>query len=158
MFNHQKYIYNHPHVIHEDFDGEVVIINLKTGAYYSLSETARAIWKAIEGGALFEEITNRIMERFHGNIQSLTQDIQKFIDELIKEDLIRTLKYSGTNPLNQSNASQKNNSDLRKPFRTPEIKKYTDQQELLLLDPIHEVGDLGWPEKKADSSGSDDLS
>jgi hypothetical protein len=28
------------------------------------------------------------------------------------------------------------------------LEKFTDQRELLLLDPIHEVGELGWPEKK----------
>jgi hypothetical protein len=27
----------------------------------------------------------------------------------------------------------------------PVLDKYTDMQELLLLDPIHEVDDAGWP-------------
>ena|SRR6476660_8869681 len=30
-------------------------------------------------------------------------------------------------------------------FVTPELHKYTDMQELLLVDPIHEVAEEGWP-------------
>ena len=30
-------------------------------------------------------------------------------------------------------------------FEAPVLSKYTDMQELLLLDPIHDVDDMGWP-------------
>ena len=30
-------------------------------------------------------------------------------------------------------------------FVTPELHKFTDMQELLLVDPIHEVTEEGWP-------------
>jgi hypothetical protein len=30
-------------------------------------------------------------------------------------------------------------------FTHPQLQKYTDMQELLLLDPIHEVEESGWP-------------
>ena len=32
-------------------------------------------------------------------------------------------------------------------FAPPAFEKFTDMEELLLLDPIHEVGDTGWPRK-----------
>ncbi len=34
---------------------------------------------------------------------------------------------------------------LKPPFRAPSLEKYTDMEALLLLDPIHEVGQTGWP-------------
>jgi hypothetical protein len=34
-------------------------------------------------------------------------------------------------------------------FQPPTLRKYTDMQDLLLIDPIHEVDDLGWPGVKA---------
>jgi hypothetical protein len=33
----------------------------------------------------------------------------------------------------------------KKPFTDPVIEIYTDLQDLLLLDPIHDVDDRGWP-------------
>ena len=37
-------------------------------------------------------------------------------------------------------------------FKPPLLKRYTDMQELLILDPIHEVDDTGWPAIKPDFS------
>jgi hypothetical protein len=33
----------------------------------------------------------------------------------------------------------------KKHFVAPCLHKYTDMQELLLIDPIHDVDDYGWP-------------
>jgi hypothetical protein len=33
-------------------------------------------------------------------------------------------------------------------FSRPILTKYTDMKELLLLDPIHEVDETGWPNPK----------
>jgi hypothetical protein len=30
-------------------------------------------------------------------------------------------------------------------FVTPCLQKYTDMEELLLIDPIHEIDEVGWP-------------
>src|SRR4051794_38301552 len=32
-------------------------------------------------------------------------------------------------------------------YGAPALNKYTDMQELLLLDPVHEVDEAGWPSK-----------
>jgi hypothetical protein len=38
----------------------------------------------------------------------------------------------------------------------PVLNKYTDMQDLLLLDPIHEVDERGWPNSvEAGRGGSD---
>lgn len=39
---------NAPTVISETIDGEAIIINLDTGAYYSLRETGAAVWQLID--------------------------------------------------------------------------------------------------------------
>ena len=33
-------------------------------------------------------------------------------------------------------------------YRTPVLSIYTDMQDLLLLDPIHDVDQAGWPTRK----------
>ena len=37
-------------------------------------------------------------------------------------------------------------------FQEPALQKYTDMEDLLLLDPIHEVDDTGWPNPKPDEA------
>ena len=37
----------------------------------------------------------------------------------------------------------------KRPYVPPQIERFTDMQELLLLDPIHEVDDTGWPHTPA---------
>ena len=34
------------------------------------------------------------------------------------------------------------------PFTAPVVEKYTDMAELILLDPVHDVSALGWPDAK----------
>ena len=40
-------------------------------------------------------------------------------------------------------------------FEFPIIEKFTDMQELLLLDPIHEVDEKGWPHQAAEDGEVD---
>jgi hypothetical protein len=37
-------------------------------------------------------------------------------------------------------------------FVAPVLHKHTDMQDLLLLDPIHEVDETGWPSVKKDAA------
>jgi hypothetical protein len=34
------------------------------------------------------------------------------------------------------------------PYTKPVLNKYTDMQQLLLADPLHEVQEAGWPHTK----------
>ncbi|MEI6331186.1 MAG: hypothetical protein WCP16_18235 [Pseudanabaena sp. ELA645] len=43
-----KFKINTPNVVHELIDGEVIIVNLKKGDYYSLLSTSAKIWTGIE--------------------------------------------------------------------------------------------------------------
>ena len=38
----------------------------------------------------------------------------------------------------------------KKPYTAPAVQKYDDLEDLLLLDPIHEVDEAGWPVARAD--------
>ena len=41
---------NRPEVLDEVFDGEAVLVNLRTGRYYALDAAATAIWRAVVDG------------------------------------------------------------------------------------------------------------
>jgi hypothetical protein len=35
--------------------------------------------------------------------------------------------------------------DTALPFETPLLEKHEDMQAMILIDPVHQVGALGWP-------------
>jgi hypothetical protein len=135
------------HVVYDRFDDEVVAINLLSGCYFSLRDTALEIWNMITGGASRDELYAAIRTAYSGSAEDMKKSLSEFLDQLTAEDLIRGQPSEGPASL-QTALVDGTNSNERRPFSIPKLVKYDDQKELLLLDPIHEVGELGWPEKK----------
>jgi hypothetical protein len=136
---------NAPKIIHEQFDDEVVIINLDSGSYYSVDKTGARIWVLALDGLSREEIIARIGAEFVGDESVIEESTSAFLDELLRESLVVAEPIENgpsktCNPILRSGAPQS--------FVTPQLQKYTDMEELLLLDPVHEVDEMGWPKKK----------
>lgn len=141
MSNHTLFQVNRPQVISQTIEGEVVVINLQTGTYYSLTGAAAAIWDVVERGAAAAQITDTLSSHFTDCDAGLAEIVDGFLNELRGEALIVPAENGGTV------ASDVLNGALikREKFIRPALKKFTDMQELLLLDPIHEVDATGWP-------------
>jgi hypothetical protein len=134
---------NSPNVIHETIEGEVILIDLKTGTYYSLRDAGAAIWQAIEWSAGEDQALAALKLRYEGSEDEMRDAVRNLLDELLEEGLIRADVPSavmGEPPL------RANNGGPRVPFRPPALEKHTDMQDLILLDPVHEVGAQGWPQ------------
>ncbi|MCJ7483815.1 MAG: PqqD family peptide modification chaperone [Thermodesulfovibrionales bacterium] len=143
---------NNPQVIHETIDGEVVIVNLDTGNYYSLDKTGAHIWNLIEKNLSLRHITEFLARRFEGKQEDIEKALHRLAEELMREGLITEDTASGIgtgDPL--SIVEEQAGGDNRQTFEAPFLHKYNDMQELLLLDPIHEVDETGWPHVKRDN-------
>jgi len=125
----------------EILDGEVMIVNLETGSYYSMTGPGAEIWQCLQAGSRREEILEWLTRHYEVNAGQIESKVQGILDQLLEEKLIRT----DENP--ESNPKQNYFSEVsaRRPFSDPTFNKYTDRQELLLLDPIHDVDEAGWP-------------
>jgi hypothetical protein len=132
-----------PSTVHERFGDETVILNLDTGSYYSAQGIASVIWALVSDGCSESGIVQRIGATFSGNGDEVARATQKFLDQLIEEALV------------ESHAADDGNVDAvpgahvamapTQVFSAPLLQKYTDMEEMLLLDPIHEVDEHGWP-------------
>jgi Coenzyme PQQ synthesis protein D (PqqD) len=146
MATHVLFRVNRPQVICQTIEGEVVVINLHTGSYYSLTGAAAAIWDALEHGAAPAQITNTLSAHFTDCDVGLENIVGEFLDELRGESLI----VPAENGEAKANGALNGAQIQREKFIRPALKKFTDMQELLLLDPIHEVDATGWPLAKPD--------
>ncbi len=141
------YRVNSPHVVHQVFeDGEAAIINLKSGVYYSLDAVGASIWTLIGQGYSLGEIVEDTYRRYDGSLVEIINDVNALVASLLAEELIATAPSAAhdghTGAAHRSVGSP---PPARLPYKTPLLERFDDMQELLLLDPIHEVGDQGWP-------------
>ena len=147
--NNQRFRVNTPTVTHETIDGEAVIINLDSGNYYSLVEVGAFIWSLVEKGASATELQNLVVQTYEGNATDIDQGVQELLLQLQQENLIAPIE--GAEAVIQMNQVPISENNQEKPrFSPPLLHKYSDMQELLLLDPIHDVDDAGWPKPNPD--------
>jgi Coenzyme PQQ synthesis protein D (PqqD) len=133
---------NSPNVIHETIEGEVILIDLKTGTYYSLRDAGAAVWQAIQNGAGEEGIAAELRSRYDASDEQVHEAVRQLLAELEREGLVRAEEGEAVPP---ARPSASDNGAVRRPFAAPVLEKHTDMQDLILLDPVHEVGAEGWP-------------
>ena len=142
-----------PQVVHETIDGEVIIINLDSGNYYSLDKVGAYIWSCVESGATVSETVEAIAHRYDGTCVDTESAVSQLMAELQQENLI--VPDEAKEPERIKGLEVRSGTE-RPVFEAPILHKYTDMQDLLLLDPIHEVDEAGWPSVKPDSSHEDE--
>lgn len=146
--SNQRFRVNTPTVTHETIDGEAVIINLDSGNYYSLVEVGSFIWGLVEKGASASEVQQAIFQTYQGDATDIDRGVQGLLAQLQQENLI--VPFDGPGALDLTEAVPSNNSHEKPSFDPPLLHKYSDMQELLLLDPIHDVDEAGWPKPNPD--------
>jgi hypothetical protein len=145
-----RYKINSPTVIFEAFDDESVIIHFTTGNYYSIDATGNEIWKSAVAGASGDAITAELTKKYSAEYDLIRKSVMQFIDELVKENLI--IPDMSNSDVVTLAAGDDRSPSVRPVFTPPVLNKYSDMQGLLVLDPIHEVDDTGWPNAKPKST------
>lgn len=126
-------------VVHEKFDDETVTVNLETGCYFSLRGSADAIWSLAAAGVSQSDIVSRLCTSYVGDAETIRSATDAFLDRLVEEALLERTDREALEPAIALEGG---------PFEPPALQKYTDMEELLQLDPVHEVDQMGWPNAK----------
>ncbi len=122
-------------MVSETIDGEVVAIDLESGRYYSLEGPAARAWEAIQAGQDLDGIVAAVAAEASMEADDARADVAAFIAELEAEGLL----LDGDGPA----------SSAEGPGRVRLVlHRYTDMQDLIVLDPIHDVDETGWPNRR----------
>lgn len=132
---------NSPKVLHEVIDGEAVLINLENGTYYSIDKVGSFIWSLVEMSVSVSQIFHLVDSKYDGDQEEIETAVEALLAELSSEALIVEAECQPP----PDEMLEIRESASRVAFEAPELHKYTDMSELLLLDPIHEVDETGWP-------------
>ncbi len=137
--NSFRWVINKPSVASEILDGELVIMNTVGGKYHTSTGTGPLIWLCIERGMSRPAILKAIADACSVGEDMIASDLDAFVDELVSQGLI-------CNAMGEQVTAEPEPPALsRTAYERPELSSYSDMQDLLLLDPIHDVSEEGWP-------------
>ena len=142
------YRVNSPHVISETVGGETIIVNLARGHYFSLQGSAVEVWQGLERGEAAEIIVLELEQRYEATEGEIDAAVMKLLDDFVAAELV-VAEENGTGTVTPAPSQDVGE---RVPFVSPSFTTFTDMQDIILLDPVHEVDTRGWPHASADAS------
>ena len=132
----QVYELSGVNIVSENFGGEIVAVNLDSGKYYSILKTGAYVWSALIAHHSIEQIVKVLSNLYQLDSGVVSHDILRFVDQLTQEGLIAPAQQA-TPPLPTDKPAGE--------YVTPAFEIFSDMQEILLLDPVHDVDASGWP-------------
>jgi hypothetical protein len=138
-------------VVHETIDGETILINLLSGNYYSLGGCGVEVWSMLAQGHSGDEVVGELQTRYPADRDGVAEPVHALIDELVEEELLEPAGENGHHNGNGASAALAA-AATGASFAPPELKKFTDLQYFLLVDPIHQVEAAGWPHERQDAA------
>lgn len=139
----RNYKLSSTHIAVEKFDDEAVILDLRSGKYFSLSQSATLVLEEVLNGVAVENLIEYFLD-----VDFATQDdVDSFIELTLSHDLI--VRFDG---VAETFPSDEFAAKLRTCAEPLKMDVYDDLADLVLADPIHEVEEqAGWPIRKANA-------
>jgi hypothetical protein len=139
-----RYAINEASIVSDVLDGEVVLVNLDTGAYYILESTASVIWQMLAANHSPSEIADTLTRHYTGDAATIASSVADFVAQLLQEALLvpAVPEVSEGAPITPAGLA-----DDGRAFAAPAMYRYTDMQALIQMDPIREYDETGWPRR-----------
>ncbi len=119
-------------ITHQLLEGEIVAIDFSAGNYYNLRGAAAVVFEALIQGRPSESV----LEGFSDLPADASAQLAQLLARLVEARLIKVAE-------NQTPSTVATTPVV--PWTAPSFDVYTDMQQLLLADPIHDVGEGAWP-------------
>lgn len=145
MTLHNRYSIDDSKIIYDTIDGEVILVHVETGNYYQLPGVGAEVWRCLSLGLDFAQIVGQLAGKYQGDAEEIEASTRAFIDQLLSENLVAAGTPARDDEVPTAAAALPDSPAPPTPYTAPLLHKYTDLQGLLLVDPIHDVDEQGWP-------------
>jgi hypothetical protein len=136
------YRVNRPRFVDETVDGEALVMDMVKGNYYSCVGPSAYAWNALSAGYPPPELATMLGERYGVAPDDATRDVDAFLTALVDEEMLVPLE-------SVPDASPDRHAlEAKVPageYGGLSLDRFTDLADLILLDPVHDVTDVGWP-------------
>lgn len=130
------------HIVSETIEGETIVVNLLEGVYYSITGSGTSLWAWISSGIPVESIVHSVDATYSNVPQNVADIVQTYAQQLVDEKLIE--KFEG--PATQV-TTEPAPQGQKIPFSEPGFGKFSDMEDVLKMDPIHDFDESGWPNR-----------
>jgi Coenzyme PQQ synthesis protein D (PqqD) len=131
-------------IVSEEFDGEFVVLDLSCGKYFSMDETASAIWRAIVSGVSTQTLAEAVATG--GAVNSAS--IYEFLEKLVSYGCLAPSDTPGFTSIDPATLQLLMATD-----KPPTVDVFDDLADLIMADPIHDVEEAsGWPVRKPEAA------
>ena len=131
----------------DEIGGEIVAIHLATGHYHSLRDTARDVFVALAAGASLGSVADQV--GVGADPATVRDELDRFVADLLRAGLVVEAPDSGVGAEPAGDGAGPEPSG--RPYSAPVLETFTDLEDLMLLDPVHDVDDQGWPRADLDA-------
>ena len=130
-------------IVAQVLEGEAVIMNVRSGIYYSLEGVGGFVWSRLEEGMNLAGIAAAVAAHYEVAADAAARDLKDLAAELLREGLVREASDDAQPPL-----AAPATPAARAPYAAPRLRIYRDMGDLLALDPpAPSLADLPWEKK-----------
>lgn len=133
-------------VASEIIDGEAIIMQLRTGHYFSARNTGAVIWSLFTQGVHLPTVSKLLADATGASIDEVRARVSDFA-----ADAERHMLGAVEEVVDQAASIPPQITMIAVPAQwvSPVLEVFSGMQDLLLLDPIHDVSnEAGWPMQK----------
>lgn len=121
-------------IVSETFDGDIVVLDLDSGRYFSFTDSGCALWEGLVEGIAPSAL-------LHGGAVYTNDEVEDFLRKLIDYRLLVAVAEPAIAAASATTAER-----LLRSKEKPSITVFDDLADLFLADPIHDVEEeAGWP-------------
>lgn len=133
-----------PRIVAESIDEEVIAVDLMAGIYHSITGAGVVVWDGLTRGLVGDELVQLLCTHFEVSEKAASAEVDDVIAKFVEFDLIFPRKEKVENKGDDKTEPAK---AIKEPFERTSIIVYRDMEDVLRLDPVHDVDEHGWPSR-----------
>lgn len=133
---------NRPRFVDETVDGEALVMDMVKGNYYSCVGSSAFAWNALTAGVAPADVAAMVGERYGIAGDDATRDVDQFVATLVDEEMLVAVEAPPDAPADRATLEAKVPAGE---YTVLALERFTDLADLILLDPVHDVTEVGWP-------------
>ncbi|WP_214825838.1 lasso peptide biosynthesis PqqD family chaperone [Exiguobacterium algae] len=79
-----------PNMLTTEMDGEIVMMSITHGKYFSIGKTGVAIWEQMATERTIGEVVDQLCERYEVERGTCAQDVIRFVEKMASNEIVLT--------------------------------------------------------------------